>query len=158
MESSSIAKKGLIRVTNIRNVSEGQFDKACAIVRRLGKQPRWTQQIRALSPSDDLLDWYLRTKRAGRWSERAFKSAYVPRFLKEMTERKEASDALDALFQAQKNGETIAILCFCPDEEICHRSIVACLPQGMSANAETDKKKDYRKCHAEYVEMKQKMM
>lgn len=147
-------KKGLIRVTNIRNVSEGEYDKTIAIVRSLKSPSPWMEQCSALSPSDDLFHWYLREKEAGRWNEEAFTKTYVPRFLNELIDSKEATDALNALYKLQKHGEQVAIMCFCPNEELCHRTIVAGLLQGVGANVETDKKQDYTKYYQQYLDIK----
>lgn len=147
-------EKGLIRVTNIRNVSKGQYDKTVAIVRSLKNPSPWMEQCSALSPSADLFHWYLKEKEAGRWNEKAFTEEYVPRFLNEVIGNREAIDALNYFYNLQKRGEQIALLCFCPNEELCHRSIVAGLLQGVGANVETDKKQDYTKYYQQYLEIR----
>ncbi len=88
----------------------------------LGNQ-NW-HHVDALSPSDSLFHWYLNHKSQGTWSEAKFLYEYLPNFCKEMREltaQKELHDLCEKVAQ----GQTIMLVCACPDESMCHRSILA---------------------------------
>ena len=81
-----------------------------------------------LSPSTDLFFKYRKAANAGLWNQEYFQKYYVPQFLHEMYQQR---DSLIQLYlEAQKRN--IAIACFCQDETMCHRSIIAGLMQGVA--------------------------
>lgn len=61
---------------------------------------------------------------AGRWDSMAFQSNYVPTFLKEM-QTVAARKKLNELVKLDRQGKRICLVCFCRDETLCHRSILA---------------------------------
>ena len=123
----------MIEIKNIREVkSTDGYDEVWAIVRSMKSQTSWIKQVPELSPSEDLFFKYLSLKRRGEWGEDAFANIYLPQFLKEMQDN-EAKKKLAYLFDADKTGKRIALLCFCPEEKLCHRSIIAGLLQGAGA-------------------------
>lgn len=127
----------MIKVTSIQHIKDEPCDEVWMIVRSLKHRVRNAKQVKALSPSSELFSKYLRLKKAGEWSSETFDEAYVPVFLAQMKE-KEARDALNYLYSQDKAGKTICLACFCPDEHLCHRSIVAGLLQGCRCNVKTD--------------------
>jgi len=146
---------GFVRVTSFRGVKENEYDQTIAIVRSMKTESPWINQCAHLSPSTDLFYWYLDEKKNGRWNQEKFDNEYVPRFIKEISENANAKDALDTVYALQKNDKQVALLCFCPDEKMCHRSIVAGILQGMGAKVVTDiENADYRK----YYDMYQKAL
>ena len=57
---------------------------------------------------------------------------------------KEAMAKIEELERLDKEGKNIALVCFCPDEERCHRKIVAGILQGRGvAKVQTDGNKDF---------------
>lgn len=60
----------------------------------------------------------------GQWNADTFKSIYVPIFLKEMA-GKEPQRKLSELIRLDRQGKRICLACFCRDEALCHRSIIA---------------------------------
>ena len=113
----------MITVTNIRNINYAVYDEVWAIVRSL-KNPGMMKHVSELSPSWNLFKMYLALREAGRWNAESFKNVYVPVFLQEMqnaTARKKIAELIDL----NRQGKRICLVCFCPDETLCHRSIVA---------------------------------
>ncbi len=117
----------MITVTEIRNVNYAAYDETWAIVRSL-KNPGKMRHVPELSPSWALFKKYLRLRDAGQWNADTFKSIYVPTFLKEMAGM-EAQRKLSELIELDKQGKRICMACFCRDEALCHRSIIAGIVQ-----------------------------
>ena len=113
----------MITVTNIRNINSANYDEVWAIVRSL-KNPGRMKHVPELSPSWNLFKKYLALRNAGKWNMESFSNIYMPVFLKEMqysaTRRK-----LAELIDLDKQGKRICLTCFCTDETLCHRSIIA---------------------------------
>ena len=123
----------MIYIGNMREVRKGAFDQTWAIVRSFKSSSNWMTQVQTLSPSWDLFGKYQDLKKQGRWNNDTFKSIYVPQFLNEM-KAQAARDKLNELYAAANSQQRIALVCFCPDERLCHRSIVAGLLQGVGAD------------------------
>lgn len=140
----------MIRVSSISNLRkiedyQHQFDEVWAIVRSLSRPIPGVKQVAVPSPSVDLFHKYLAKKNAKEWGEKAFREMYVPQFISEMRESAEAMSKLAELFDADKNGKKILLLCFCGDESLCHRSIIAGFLQGAGCNVVLDSNNDYSK-------------
>lgn len=146
----------MIRITsisNLRNIGDyqAQFDEVWAIVRSLKNPIRGVQQVEALSPSMDLFFKYQRKSKAGEWNATTFKEMYLPQFVNEMKHSDEALAKLAYLFDADKAGKKICLLCFCSDESLCHRSIIAGFLQAAGCDVKLDTNNDYRKYYDLFV-------
>ena len=126
---------------------------AYAIVRSLTYPVPGAAQMDVLSPSRELFFWYRRMANAGNWNKRAFYEEYVPRFLKEIKSSPAARAALEDLARRSRDGETIALACFCADESMCHRSIVVGILAGAGADVRTDGNRDYSFYHDMYQDI-----
>lgn len=115
--------KSMITVANIRNINYADYDEVWAIVRSL-KNPGKMMQVPELSPSWSLFKKYLSLRDAGKWNKAAFRDVYVPAFLQEMRNA-DARKKLTEIIELDRQGKRICLACFCPDETLCHRSIVA---------------------------------
>jgi len=82
------------------------------------------QHVPKLSPSWNLFKIYLNLRDEGKWDNDKFQSIYVPVFLQEM-QTETARRKITELIEMDKQGKRICLACFCPDEKMCHRSIVA---------------------------------
>jgi len=132
---------GSIRIANLNDMKVLQqfgihLDEIYFIVRSLKNpdMPLYNGQmyihLPELSPSRDLFYSYLRLRNAGQWNKNTFFTQYAPTFLKQMHETVPRA-WLNRLFKdVTKHGKDIALVCFCKDEELCHRSIVGGLLQG----------------------------
>lgn len=132
----------MLQIANIRNVRKGQYDQVWAIVRSYKGQSDWIKQVPVLSPSWDLFGKYRDLKSDNNWNDQTFRSVYLPQFLSEMRSD-EARQALNVLYRLDKAGQNIALVCFCPDETMCHRSIIAGLLQGVGCDVHTELGADY---------------
>lgn len=124
------------------DLNKDEYDRNIAIVRSMKGKSYWIEQMDVLSPSKALFFEYRRLADAGAWNQEAFDEIYVPRFIEEM--RADAPRAaLNQLYKESKEGKRIALACFCTDEAMCHRSIIAGFLQGAGADVETKTGSDY---------------
>jgi uncharacterized protein YeaO (DUF488 family) len=72
-----------------------------------------------LAPSPDLLSWALEHNREENWF-----SIYTERFNEEMKNRPGLRDAINRL-EVKAREKVVLIVCFCPDANCCHRSLIA---------------------------------
>lgn len=142
----------MIRVTNIRNVKPGEYDAVYAIVRSLKYKSAFMTQVPELSPSPELLHAYLNLKNSCRWNRESFDKIYTPQFLREMRYSQEAANRLNQMKRDSDAGKNMALVCFCPDEAMCHRSIIAGMLQGVGAQVVTDTGADYSAYLPRYFE------
>lgn len=114
----------MITITNIQKIKNGNYDEVWAIVRSNRNIPEGVMHVPELSPSWGLFNQYQTWKQAGIWNKETFQTFYVPRFLMEM-QAPSARAKLAELVSKSRQGKSICLYCYCPDESLCHRSIVA---------------------------------
>lgn len=90
--------------------------------------------IDELSPSRDLYTWYMLKRDRKEWDYQCFNDYYVPRFLKEMSSQQDSKDRLNQLWELDRQGKTILLICACQEENMCHRSIIAGILHGVGCN------------------------
>ena len=115
----------VITITSIRNVNPNDYDEIWAIVRSFKNKPYYIRQVPELSPSWDLFKKYLSLRDAGRWNHESFEQIYRPSFVAQITSDIKAQSALDELVEKHNSGKKIALVCFCKDVTLCHRSIIS---------------------------------
>ena len=135
----------MIAIRRISNVKPDEFDEVWAIVRSMKQPSSWIKQVTALSPEKSIFWHYLDLKKAGNWNENTFATDYVPAFISQLHNDPEAINMLNTLYQLDKAGKNICLVCFCMDETMCHRSIIAGLLQAVGCNVVTETGNDYRK-------------
>lgn len=134
----------MIEILNVRNFDEKNYDDAWLIVRAKKHPVEGTKYVPALSPSWELFHRYRELVDKGQWNAQSFKEVYVPEFISEMyAYRKETFPLLNELYKKGQKGKCIALICFCADEALCHRSILAGLLQGAGCNVKTEHGTDY---------------
>ena len=131
----------MIDILAIKDVKYEDYNEIWAIVRSLKHPNPHIEQIQDLSPSWDLFSKFQNLKKAGNWNQKTFQEIYVPQFLNEM-KSKNARKRLNELYLKDRAKKRIALICFCPDESLCHRSIIAGLLQGCGCEV-TGVKQDY---------------
>ncbi|MBD5584299.1 MAG: DUF488 domain-containing protein [Clostridia bacterium] len=142
----------MIFIGRINEVKPGEYDETYAIVRSMKNPSPWMAQLVALSPSKALFFDYLSLKKAGTWNADTFKERYVPMFMQEIAQPAPRK-VLEQLVEYDRMGRKMALVCFCPDETLCHRSIVAGILQGMGADVRLRSGADYSAYYERYKEM-----
>lgn len=122
-------EKGLILPNN-----ENNFNTSARVI--------WMPE---LSPSRQLFFDYRNWASRGIWNEVTFRSEYAPRFISEIANNPVARKLLNQIYTMNKQNidRNFALGCYCDDESLCHRSIVAGLLQGIGINVETKDNADY---------------
>lgn len=145
----------MIRIDRISNVNPADFDICYAIVRSMKNPSKNFQQLAALSPSWTLFKGYRNLVEAHQWNQGSFDRYYVPTFLQEM-KSPEARAELNRLYWAsERDNQKIALVCFCTQESLCHRSIIGGMLQGAGAYVEFENgcMRDYRSYYEAYRAM-----
>lgn len=135
----------MIFITNIRGLNKNNNGEQWAIVRSMKSKSDWIKQVTPLSPSTDLFHRYLELKNQGQWGQSTFQSIYVPQFLYDIKHNQQSIDLLNALWSADKQQKDLWLACFCTQEDLCHRSIIAGLLQGAGCHVTTQNSTDYSK-------------
>lgn len=138
----------MIAIKNIRDVNYAGYDEVWAIVRKMQRPNPNIIQVPALSPSWDLFSKYMDLKNNNNWNAETFRTVYLPQFLNEMHSA-EARAELNKLYKLDKAGRNICLVCYCVDETLCHRSIIAGLLQGVGCNV-VGVKADYSSYYTQY--------
>lgn len=135
----------MIEIMDIRTAGKrrAEFDEIWAIVRSMKHPILDFKQVSTLSPSTGLFFDYRKIAQAGDWNKQMFETWYVSRFIQNIAADPEAHKALNKLYYADKQGQNIGLCCFCTDETMCHRSIIAGLLQGTGVNVKTATGNDY---------------
>ena len=129
----------MIYIKSIRNVKYDDHDEVWAIVRKWKDRDNANiKHVPELSPSCQLLNEYLNARDNGNFGERYFQTSYVPTFINEIFNNKNARTRLNELVKLDKAGKNICLVCFCQDESLCHRSIIAGLLMGCGCNVMTE--------------------
>lgn len=136
----------MIYVRSLSRVNPEDYDEVWVIVRSWEEPDPAMRHVPELSPSWELLQRYLTLREQGAWNYEAFMTEYVPRFLREFRENAAVTDPLlTEICEISKAGKDICLACFCDDETICHRSIVAGFLQDKGMQVQTETGNDYRK-------------
>ena len=133
----------MIKTITIRECDSALNDgyTVLAIVRNPGKFGDYIAKtdgvhwIPTLSPSQNLMRRVDFLKKSGEWNQDKFAS-FALEFVKEIAKSEKAKEMLNRIYKASENGWKIALACFCGDEDMCHRSIVAGLLQGVGCEYE----------------------
>lgn len=114
----------MVSIGSFKDISD-KYDEVWLIVRSLKAMPTCNvpvYHVPALSPSPELFHCYLAWRDAGMWNKQMFDSRYKPMFLQEM-KSPEASGMLGIL-KERAQDKHILLACYCPADEMCHRSLV----------------------------------
>jgi len=141
----------MIAIRNIRDVNKEKFDQVWLIVRSAKTVPDGMRHVSELSPSWDLFAKYRQLKKDGHWDAQTFQAIYVPQFLREM-HALDARRRLNELWVLDRQGKRIALCCYCPDERLCHRSIVVGLLSGVGCGITTLTGRNYKGYYEQYCE------
>lgn len=126
----------MIKVGNVAGLNEYQYDENWLIVRKPDEIPAFVKHEPLLSPSPELFRKYREAYHAGLFNQEFFNQVYVPQFLRELAGNAEAMAVLNCLVKNSKSKD-ILLACYCENESMCHRSIIAGVLLGMGAEIDT---------------------
>ena len=122
----------MIKIGRISDIST-DFDENWLVVRSLKAVPPHALHEPRLSPSRRLFHSYLDAKAEGKVDAEWFQRVYVSAFLRELASDRANMLLLDQLYRDSFTKD-ILLACFCADEALCHRSILAGLLAGVGAD------------------------
>lgn len=128
----------MVRVTRISNIHKGEYDFVYALVRYM-RFSEWIIHVPELSPSVELFTYFRQSKNNGTWGKDTFDNYYKPKFIDQINNDPRALEKLNEIINLDKEGKSIALVCFCKDEDICHRSIIADMLKDNGVNVIMDK-------------------
>lgn len=144
----------MITIKRVSEIQASDFDEIWAIVRypkklshAFGKKLKC---IYDLAPTSDLFSICQELKKDDDWHKGTFKDIYVPRFLKDLARNDQARTLLADLCREDKRGKRIALICYCSDERMCHRSIISGLLQGTGIEIDNSLHEDYSRYYKQY--------
>ena len=140
----------IVNVRKLKAIAKDPSVTACAIVRSMTYPIAGVEQLDVLSPSKNLFFWYRDMAKRSMWNRDAFDGEYVSRFLEEIRSSQSARRALTDLWIRSRDGEHIVLGCYCADETMCHRSIIAGLLSGTGAEVRTETGNDYSIYYEQY--------
>lgn len=152
----------MIYTGSFRDINRETYDEIWLIVRIAKNIPKG-DNIKfkpELSPPKELLYKYLDMKKAGNWNSTAFKEMYIPCFLKHIAASKEGRQAMNELLKTGRQ-KSILLVCYCSDENMCHRSIIKGMLQGAAIRLGktdlVDMRVDYSDYFNKYLEIRNKL-
>ena len=123
----------MLHTGTFKDIDPNKYDEIWLIVRSLRRMPDNPKgnikHVPTLSPSLNLFYEYNNLRNRGCWNANAFETGYKPKFLQEMKGYSQ-QNMLKELAQKSKTKD-ILIVCFCENENMCHRSLVAKLVRDM---------------------------
>jgi len=132
----------MIHITSIKSVNPKNYDEVWAITRS-NKIPPYCINIPQLSPDWNLFNLVSYYKKQGFWCKFVFSYKYVPTFITNLIKSKESLEYLIKLIDLDKSNKSIALVCFCDDESMCHRSIIGGILEGLGCRVRYDRGKSY---------------
>ena len=95
----------MIKVGNVSEINEYQYDENWLIVRKPDKIPAFVKHEPLLSPSPELFRKYREAYHAGLFNQEFFDQVYVPQFFKELSENAEAMAVLGRLVKESRSKD-----------------------------------------------------
>lgn len=122
----------MIYLRSISQIKCEEFDEVWLIIRSTGKATGMLKHNNVkhkpnLSPSKELFYAYLNWKKQGTWNASCFEQKYAPQFIQEAQTNPYFVKDMVELKNLDIVRKKIALVCFCGDETLCHRSIVGAL-------------------------------
>lgn len=134
-------------MNQISNICTLDYDEVWWIVRSPDSPPQKEKLVQSLAPSRELFLIYREAFHTEQFGSEFFQTIYVPQFIAELSQNEEAAADLNYLCQ-ESSRKNIVLGCYCEDDSLCHRSIIAGILLGMGAEIQTDP--EYRKYYELY--------
>ena len=139
----------MIYIKRIEYICIAAYDEAWWIVRSPDSPPKEEKLVQSLAPSRELFLKYRKAFYAGQFGPEFFQKEYVPQFIAELSKNEEAKAEMEYLCK-EGSRRSIVLGCYCENEILCHRSIIAGILLGMDADIQADP--EYRKYYELFQE------
>lgn len=111
------------------------------------------RHVPELAPTPELSLWFQQHKECIYRNPEMFAEDYAPRYIRELSDSQAALNELLILLSSARKGKRTALVCTCYHEELCHRSILAGILQGVAPDIEVKASRDYIKYWTRLVDM-----
>lgn len=139
----------------IRRLEKGidydDYDEMYMIVRSMKPINPKIQQLDILSPQPSLFKFYRECVNKGTWNQRTFDNSYAPVFITQLQHSPLAKQTLEDLYHKDLAGKRICLMCYCTNEAMCHRSIIAGILQGLGCDVKLKSKVDYSRYYLSFI-------
>lgn len=139
----------------IRRLEKGidydDYDEMYMIVRSMKPINPKIKQLDILSPQSSLFKFHRECVNKGTWNQSTFDKAYAPIFITQLQHSPYANKVLDDLYRKDDAGKRICLMCYCTNESMCHRSIIAGILQGMGCNVKIPTNSDYSRYYNQFI-------
>lgn len=124
-ETKTVGKVYLSSLTNVRFAPPSSI----YLTTRSSKQAEYAlaqgwEYCPELGPSWDLFNRVKAFKEANRWNQIMFDDMYKQQFISDLMSNRVALLEIKKLIRKLNNGDNITLVCYCTNQEICHRSIL----------------------------------
>lgn len=126
----------MIKIGDINGI-DMKYDENWILVRSVKMLPEYAAQVAELSPSVDLFCKFQEAAKSNKVDKNWFDEVYAPQYIKELKTNSKAVKMLAKLWDDSKT-KTIYLCCYCHDECLCHRSIIAGMLLGSGAKVECE--------------------
>lgn len=141
----------MIHINRISNIDASAYDEVWWIVRSPDSPPKEEKLVQSLAPSRELFLKYRKVFHTGQFGPEFFQKEYVPQFIAELSKNKEAKAEMEYLCK-EGSKRSIVLGCYCENEALCHRSIIAGILLGMGADIQADPEfRKYYELFQEYI-------
>lgn len=134
-----------------KGINYDDYDEIYMIVRSMKSKDERIKQLDILSPSPSLFKFHRECVNKGTWNQNTFNKAYVPVFITQLQHSPLAKQVLQDLYHKDMSGKRICLMCYCTNEAMCHRSIIAGILQGLGCNVKLPSKADYSNYYLSFI-------
>ena len=145
-----VGLKNFYEVNGYPDAYQG-YDEVWVVMRYPKDMSPGFRHVPELAPPYELFKWFQDTKRGGRMMRTAFEEFYVPGYINCLITNPKARNALVSLEAELNRGRSIALVCTCYDESLCHRSVLGGILSYLGYNCETKSGTDYDRYGAMYI-------
>lgn len=107
--------------------------------------PTKLRHVRALAPTSQLYQQFKALKDKGHWGQDTFDTVYAPQYVAELLSRPTSMDAAGELLDKASCGRSIALVCTCYHESLCHRALLGGLVQKAVPGVEVKAEQNYQR-------------
>ncbi len=103
------------------------------------------RHVRALAPTSQLYQQFKALKDKGHWGQGTFDIVYAPQYVTELLSRSASMDAASELLNKASCGISIALVCTCYRESLCHRALLGGLVQKTIPDIQVKAEQNYQR-------------
>lgn len=124
----------MIQISNVRDADVNRYDYCVNIMLSKNFTKPGMLHFPELAPRPELFKLYQTLKAAGKWDRTSFNELYVPVFIERLCSKDSRSKLNWCYYMSERRGASIQLCCSCSIEDMCHRSVVGGVLEGVGAS------------------------